>query len=201
MAYKRISPLPIVEGGSNASTLATTNGTLYFDGTRLVTTATGTAGQRLTSNGAAAPTYQNAGGGGGSTSFMISRLNGGFTGGDVISLNDGINPNFYGAIFGFGSQGDSATDYQFPVPISGTLSNLYVSVLSNGSGNAITYSLWHNGSTTALAVTIGAGATGLFTNTATSVAVNAGDRIQFIATSTASGGQIVRGHTTVQFSS
>jgi len=39
--------------------MATTDGTIIYDGTRLVTTATGTAGQILTSNGAGvAPTYQ-----------------------------------------------------------------------------------------------------------------------------------------------
>lgn len=51
--------LPIANGGTNASAFATTNGTVYFDGTRLVPTATGTANFVLTSNGAgSAPTYQ-----------------------------------------------------------------------------------------------------------------------------------------------
>jgi hypothetical protein len=51
--------LPIANGGTNASSFATTDGTVYYDGTRLVTTATGTSGQVLTSNGAGvAPTYQ-----------------------------------------------------------------------------------------------------------------------------------------------
>ena len=60
MAYKRVSPLPIVEGGTNATSMATTDGVSYFDGTRVVTTAVGTAGQVLTSNGAGvAPTFQN----------------------------------------------------------------------------------------------------------------------------------------------
>ncbi len=58
MAYKRISPMPIAEGGTNASTMATTDGTIYFDGTSLVTTATGTSGWVLTSGGAGvAPAY------------------------------------------------------------------------------------------------------------------------------------------------
>lgn len=58
--------LPIANGGTNASSMATTDGVVYFDGTRLVTTAVGTAGQVLTSNGAGmAPTFQAAGGGGG----------------------------------------------------------------------------------------------------------------------------------------
>lgn len=51
--------LPIANGGTNASSMATTDGVVYYDGTRLVTTSAGTAGQVLTSNGAGvAPTYQ-----------------------------------------------------------------------------------------------------------------------------------------------
>lgn len=50
--------LAISHGGTNATSFATTNGTVYFDGTRLVDTAVGTSGFVLTSNGAAAPTYQ-----------------------------------------------------------------------------------------------------------------------------------------------
>lgn len=54
--------LAIANGGTNATSFATTDGTVYYDGTRLVTTATGTSGQILTSNGAGvAPTYQTFG--------------------------------------------------------------------------------------------------------------------------------------------
>lgn len=50
--------LPIANGGTNANAMATADGTVYFDGTRLVTTATGTAGWVLTSGGAGiAPAY------------------------------------------------------------------------------------------------------------------------------------------------
>lgn len=49
----------IAGGGTNATSFAITDGTIYYDGTKLVTTATGTSGQVLTSNGAGvAPTYQ-----------------------------------------------------------------------------------------------------------------------------------------------
>lgn len=59
MAYKRISPIPIAEGGTNTTSLATTDGVVYYDGTKLVTTAVGSATQVLTSNGAGvAPTFQ-----------------------------------------------------------------------------------------------------------------------------------------------
>ena len=55
--------IPIANGGTNASAMATTVGVVYFDGTRLVTTAVGSATQVLTSNGAGvAPTFQAAGG-------------------------------------------------------------------------------------------------------------------------------------------
>ena len=51
--------LAIANGGTNATSMATTDGVVYYDGTRLVTTAVGTSTQVLTSNGAAvAPTFQ-----------------------------------------------------------------------------------------------------------------------------------------------
>ena len=50
-------PIEISKGGTNSTSL-TSNGVLYYDGTSLVTTAAGTTGQVLTSNGAGvAPTY------------------------------------------------------------------------------------------------------------------------------------------------
>lgn len=53
--------LPIANGGTNANAMATTFGVNYFDGTRIVTTAVGTATHVLTSNGAGvAPTFQPA---------------------------------------------------------------------------------------------------------------------------------------------
>lgn len=58
------APVAIAYGGTNATTMATTDGVVYFDGTSLVTTAVGTATQVLTSNGTGvAPTFQDAGGG------------------------------------------------------------------------------------------------------------------------------------------
>lgn len=60
------APVSIANGGTNATAMATTFGVNYFDGTRIVTTAVGTAGQVLTSNGVGvAPTFQPGGGGGG----------------------------------------------------------------------------------------------------------------------------------------
>ena len=52
-------PIDISKGGTNASSMTTTDGVVYYDGTRLVTTTVGTATQVLTSNGAGvAPTFQ-----------------------------------------------------------------------------------------------------------------------------------------------
>lgn len=62
MAYKEKAPLPISEGGTNAISMANTDGVVYYDGTQLVTTAVGTATNVLTSNGAGmAPTFQALG--------------------------------------------------------------------------------------------------------------------------------------------
>lgn len=66
--------LPIANGGTNASSMATVDGVVYYDGTRLVTTTAGTAGQVLTSNGpGVAPTYQV--GGGGTTAIITTVYN------------------------------------------------------------------------------------------------------------------------------
>jgi len=70
MAYKRQSPMPIAEGGTNAITMTNTDGVVYYTGSALATTGVGTATQVLTSNGAGvAPTFQNASGGGGITTL------------------------------------------------------------------------------------------------------------------------------------
>lgn len=56
------TPLAIAYGGTNANAMANANGVNYYDGTRIVTTAVGNAGQILTSNGAGvAPTFQDPG--------------------------------------------------------------------------------------------------------------------------------------------
>lgn len=75
MAYKRISPVPITEGGTNTKSFSTTDGTIYFDGTSLNVTATGSSGEVLTSNGVGfAPSFQSIPPSGGSvvTTFTSS---------------------------------------------------------------------------------------------------------------------------------
>ena len=57
MAYKRISPQPVVEGGTGASTL-TSHGVLIGEGTSAITpTAVGTTGQVLTGVTGADPVW------------------------------------------------------------------------------------------------------------------------------------------------
>jgi hypothetical protein len=59
MSYKRISPTPVVEGGTGAQTL-TQYGVLVGEGTSAVSsTAAGTSGQVLTANTGADPTFQS----------------------------------------------------------------------------------------------------------------------------------------------
>lgn len=60
MSYKTRSPIPIAEGGTNATSMATSAGVIYYDGSKLSTTNAGISGQVLTSNGIGiAPTYQD----------------------------------------------------------------------------------------------------------------------------------------------
>ena len=55
MSYKQISPLPILEGGTNSSILADVNGTIYFDGTAVTTVHPGLNTHVLTSQGDGLP--------------------------------------------------------------------------------------------------------------------------------------------------
>lgn len=60
-AINTANPIAVASGGTGASTMATTDGVCYYDGTKIVVTAAGTAAQILTSNGAGvAPTYQTS---------------------------------------------------------------------------------------------------------------------------------------------
>lgn len=56
-------PIELSKGGTNATTMANNYGVAYYDGTRVVTTAVGSSGQILTSNGSgSAPTFQTRAG-------------------------------------------------------------------------------------------------------------------------------------------
>src|SRR5271157_4171130 len=61
-------PIEISKGGTNATSMANTDGVCYFDGTRVNTTTVGSANQLLMSNGSGnAPTFQNI-----SSTFQIN---------------------------------------------------------------------------------------------------------------------------------
>ena len=82
--------LPIANGGTNANAMATTFGVNYFDGTRIVTTAVGTATHVLTSNGVGvAPTFQAAAGAG--VTSITGNTGAALTGAlNLVTLNSNI---------------------------------------------------------------------------------------------------------------
>jgi hypothetical protein len=93
LAYALSTPVSIANGGTNATSFVTTDGTVYYNGTSLVTTTTGTAGQVLTSNGVgSAPTYQTLGG----ASITIT----GDTGGGLTSSSFTFTGGTTGLTFG-----------------------------------------------------------------------------------------------------
>ncbi len=61
MGYKRKSPQPIIEGGTNTQSFSHVFGTAFFDGTGLNNVAPGTSGFVLTSNGINPPSFQPSG--------------------------------------------------------------------------------------------------------------------------------------------
>ena len=65
----------------------------------------------------------------------------------------------------------------FPMPISGTISDLYVNIGANTSTSSVSYTLHKNGSATPLSITVTALATGLFTDLVHSVTIVEGDLI------------------------
>lgn len=104
MAYKRISPQPIVEGGTGASTL-TSNGVLLGNGTSAITATTpGTTGQVLTGVTGSAPTFQAPA----ASSISITGDTGGALTGNAFTFTGGTTG------LSFGGSGTTET-------VSGTL--------------------------------------------------------------------------------
>ncbi len=100
------TPVSIANGGTNATSMTNTDGVVYYDGTLLNTTAVGTAGQILTSNGTGnAPTFQT---------FTIS--------------------NDSGSVSGISLSLDATTGSGGTVKFSGSGTAMALSV-SDGSGN------------------------------------------------------------------
>jgi hypothetical protein len=134
----QVIPLPIANGGTNAVVMTDENGVIYYDGTSLVTTTVGTAGQVLTSNGTGvAPTFQDfssgnitlTGDSGGplvSTSFTISGSSAGssvsFAGADTtlsLHVTDGSSNTILGQ--GAGAAGPGSANTAFGVAALGSL--------------------------------------------------------------------------------
>lgn len=174
MAYKEQSPLPIVEGGTNAKVMTTTDGVVYFDGTRLVTTGAGTSNQVLTSNGSAsAPTFQSRTGTGKAV-IGTSTL--------IVAGGGGGGPKQWQSPFMSGTPNGNQAAAQMVCPVSGTLSSFYVLCSQNTYGNQITVTVNINSTNSALVVTIPTNTTGTFTDLIHSASVTAGDLLQFETT-------------------
>lgn len=162
-------PVSIANGGTNATSMAVTDGTVYFDGTRLVTTATGTSGWVFTSQGAGLPPEFAPGAGSTGSSIL---------GTEHTSISSGITQ---WASPGFGPFTSTQADAQFIAPVSGTASKFYMNVTANASTTNVTVTLNVNSVNTALVITITALTTGVFSDLVNTVAVTAGDLIQFEA--------------------
>lgn len=137
MAYKQRSPLPIANGGTNATSMTNTDGVVYYSGTALATTAVGTAGQVLTSNGVGmAPTFQPSSGGVPTTNpaFQVY-LNGDPT--NVTGDGTTYKIAFDTAVFNVSSSFNTGTN-QFVAPVNGLYQfNATVSVDNLGAAHTI----------------------------------------------------------------
>lgn len=139
MAYKRISPQPVIEGGTGAATL-TSNGILLGNTTSAITaTAAGTTGQVLTGVTGSAPTFQSPA----ASSITIT----GDSGGGLT----GSSFTFTGSTTGLTFAGAGTTE-----TLGGTL------VVSNGGTGAVTltsHGVLLGNTTSAITATV-AGTTG-----------------------------------------
>lgn len=163
-------PVSIANGGTNASSMTNSHGSVYYDGSKLASVDPGNSGQVLTSNGSSsAPSYQSLAASVGNS--VISTANPGFSLATIASTS-------YIAPWA-NSVSLSPTLMQSIVPSSGSISNMYVWVSANLSTSAITVTLNVNGSNSSLTVSVPALTTGTFSDTTHSVSVSAGDKIQW----------------------
>ena len=201
MAYKRQSPAPIVEGYTNAISMANTFGTAYFDGSKVNTVNPGTAIQILKSNGAGmAPTFQSSSGGSGISviGFTSQNTSSSTPGGSAKYLSTTAG-NAYRAPFCFTIVGsDSASNNIGISPVTGTFSNMYVYIYQNLSSTSTTYTLVVNSVNTSLAVTVAGGATGLFSDITDTASITAGQTVQLLCQQSTTGN--VFGNVAIQFS-
>lgn len=172
MAYKRTSPMPVVEGGTGNSTL-TTHTVLLGNGTSPITQLTnGTTGQVLTAVTGADPQWATPSGGTLGSVLGSREVN-------LLFATPGIR--YACPFFNNGSVNATIGLSQMVIPMDGTIDRLYVRVYTNANTASGTATLNINGSTTALVATVTALTTGTFSDTSNSVNVSQGDlmTIQF----------------------
>ena len=122
-------PVTIAQGGTNATSFGAVNGTVYYDGTSLVTTSAGSLGQVLTSTGVGAPHYASIDPSG---TNIISFVDGN-TGSPVAPVARTINVTGDGTIITTAGSGNT---------LSVTTAAVYTVATSSGtataSANAVT---------------------------------------------------------------
>ena len=188
MSYKRISPIPIVEGGTDVTSF-TTYGVAISNTTSTGALAAIALGNNITYigqtiiGGTGAPT--NAGLTAG-TNITVTPADNAITlagvGNSTISTTGNFVVSSTSAIsflnlFGTAISPTNTTQYNV-MPISGTLKNLYVSLTANtNTGANVKIAVYQNGAATSLSVTPTINTPGIYSNTSTSVSVSAGDKI------------------------
>lgn len=188
MAYKRVSPIPIVEGGTTVQSFTAyapiCAGTSSTGALQSASTGIGTSGLVFTGNGSSSlPSFQTHTG-----SCMIFS-------GHQLALNQTAAIEFIGMN---GAINATEANTKFVVPYACTASNLYVNVFANASTTGTTVTLRKNGVSQALQATITATTTGVFsdTNAAHNVSISAGDTIDWDLSQATTGG--VTGTITMQ---
>lgn len=192
MAYKQKSPIVVKEGGTGITTATAyapvVGGTTATGPFQSASTGIANNGYVLTSNGAAAlPTWQASGGSAGGGSIMVVYGRSGVwnpTGLAPISspavyYHAALTQMAWFTTTGIGSQTES--NMEFPAPFDCILDRMYLTVGANSSPIDMTLTVRVNGVNSALAVTVTALTTGLFTNLVDSASVTAGDPVTIAA--------------------
>ncbi len=130
--------------------------------------------------------YSESSGGSGSNSDIL--------GNSSISLNLTTSPTFIGFYGGIDATVGSAS---IVMPRSGTFSKWYINVATNTNTSTSDFALNVNGVDTALAISVGAGATGVFSDLTNTVSVSAGDLV--CVSSTQATVRTARGSQTILF--
>jgi len=108
---------------------------------------------------------------------------------DTTLNNGSIQFNGY---FSRGALSSNEFQREWIIPITATLSDLFISLRSNTMNDVTEHEVRIDGSTTALAITIPASSSGVFSNTSDNVSIIAGQLMAFRldGTASSSGGEI-----------